>query len=535
MPLKEGSSQEVISENISEMIKSGHSREQAIAAAMEKAGKSNSEDAEVDIRRIYTTEKLSEHMAETPEGFLVCFDVPITRVGEFTYKVNETPIKGSKNGFVTIQRDEDEVFAEGAIKSFEGKPVTINHPDEIVNPDNWKEYAHGTVQNVRRGQGELEDLLIADLCLTTSNAINLVKSGLRQVSCGYDAKYVQLDSGVGKQTKIVGNHVALVVKGRAGNRCAIMDEDCTCCGKCSKENKTCKEDIGEMKKSTVKDVLHRIFPKLNLDSVKDEDLEMGSESEVPAGGESSPEVLQQAAAEVKEAAVAIVEAAKMVAESAEKAGGQEEVKPEEPAPEIQKPSEDEEGASLADVIAKIVALDAKVQAIIDMFSDIDESSGEGSEVPPEDQPLDPPSDELPEGGKPVEEEEEEEDELTEPVKDAIYQDVISRAEIISPGIRVVKPEKGKFKSSLSKLKRDALATALTKDSASVIKPLVGKKGVNTLTKDALDAVFIAASELIGNANNSKVQKKALTVKDLSSHLDLAAMNAKNKAFWSKNK
>ena len=40
-PLKSGSSKAVISKNIREMIKSGHPRAQAIAAAMSKAGKSN--------------------------------------------------------------------------------------------------------------------------------------------------------------------------------------------------------------------------------------------------------------------------------------------------------------------------------------------------------------------------------------------------------------------------------------------------------------------------------------------------------------
>lgn len=39
-PLRKGRSQKVISENISEMIKAGHPRDQAIAAAMSNAGKS---------------------------------------------------------------------------------------------------------------------------------------------------------------------------------------------------------------------------------------------------------------------------------------------------------------------------------------------------------------------------------------------------------------------------------------------------------------------------------------------------------------
>lgn len=40
MPLKKGSSQKVISSNIREMIKAGHPKDQAVAAAMNKAGKS---------------------------------------------------------------------------------------------------------------------------------------------------------------------------------------------------------------------------------------------------------------------------------------------------------------------------------------------------------------------------------------------------------------------------------------------------------------------------------------------------------------
>lgn len=40
MPLKPGKSKSVVSSNISEMIKSGHPKNQAIAAAMSKAGKS---------------------------------------------------------------------------------------------------------------------------------------------------------------------------------------------------------------------------------------------------------------------------------------------------------------------------------------------------------------------------------------------------------------------------------------------------------------------------------------------------------------
>jgi hypothetical protein len=311
----------------------------------------------------YITEQLSEHIGETPEGFLLCKDVPLTRTGTFEYTSSEVPVEASLDGTVKIQRDDDEVFAQNTIASFEGKPVTINHPEGMVTPENWSELAHGIVQNVRRGQGEMSDLLLGDLLITTEKGIELVKSGLREVSCGYDAQYEQIEKGKGRQKEIIGNHIALVTKGRAGGRCAIQDgKTCTGCGKCTcnKDNTiTTKEDIYKMK---AKDLFKRIFPKSRFaDALADEDL--GEPASVE--GMDDVEKAQQAAAEAKASAEQAVEAAQQAAEAAKQASEAKEVnEPPADADPVEEEKIEDEAPDLAAVIERLDKLEALVQELI---------------------------------------------------------------------------------------------------------------------------------------------------------------------------
>lgn len=173
----------------------------------------------------YIDEKLSDNQALTPEGFLLCRNVPIARTGDQLYLADEIGLDPRGDGLVKIIRDADEVFRPETKASFEGKPVTIDHPDGVVTPKNWRQLTVGTVQNVRRGDGIQDDLLLADLLITDQRGIEAVRGGLREVSCGYDAEYIQLEPGIGKQADIIGNHVALVERGRAGPRCSIQDKE----------------------------------------------------------------------------------------------------------------------------------------------------------------------------------------------------------------------------------------------------------------------------------------------------------------------
>lgn len=178
------------------------------------------------MARFFVQSRLSDRIAETPEGYLLCSGVPIARTGSLDYLPEEVGIDAAEGSeTVTVYRLAEDLFAPAAMASFEGKPFTVDHPDEDVNPDNWQSLAAGHVQNVARGVGAEADLLLGDVLVTKASAIKAVRSGMREISCGYDAEYVSIAPGVGRQIKIQGNHVALVDAGRCGARVAIRDGD----------------------------------------------------------------------------------------------------------------------------------------------------------------------------------------------------------------------------------------------------------------------------------------------------------------------
>lgn len=178
-----------------------------------------------DRMGFYAPGALGKSRRLTPEGFLLCENVAIARTGTQVYSPQELALEPNKAGEIRIERLPEEVFRDETVASFEGKPVTVNHPNEFVSPDNWQQLAVGVTQNVRRGTGIEDDLLFADLLITSADAIAYVNRDLPELSCGYDSDYEQTEPGRGVQRNIIGNHVALVERGRAGPRCAINDEE----------------------------------------------------------------------------------------------------------------------------------------------------------------------------------------------------------------------------------------------------------------------------------------------------------------------
>lgn len=167
----------------------------------------------------YYGSQISPHLVDTPEGFLICKDVPIARTGPQDYLARELMLDGDPDRLITVQRHPEDVFEEATLASFEGKPICDGHPPENVSPENYAAYTKGHVQNVRRDG----DYIVADLYINDANLANEVRNNVkREVSCGYLCNYVPDGAGY-KQSRIRGNHVAVVPKGRAGAAVAIHD------------------------------------------------------------------------------------------------------------------------------------------------------------------------------------------------------------------------------------------------------------------------------------------------------------------------
>ena len=172
---------------------------------------------------LYYADRISENIRRRePEGYLICVNVPIARSGTQQYLQDELGQSG--DDMKTVYRPEEEVFSPATMASFEGMPVTNDHPDteDGVTAENIQWLQKGHAQNVRRGTGAERNMLIADLVITDPDTIQEVLDGKREISCGYNYELCEEDGKL-VQRQIRGNHIAIVDKGRAGKRVSIKD------------------------------------------------------------------------------------------------------------------------------------------------------------------------------------------------------------------------------------------------------------------------------------------------------------------------
>lgn len=192
-----------------------------------------------EIRRfdnIDHSEWMTTPFERTTEGFLKGRAI-VTCCGVFTYKRADG----------TLQRElrlPEEVFAPATLESLKLKPVTLNHPTELVTPENADMLQVGSLgdnpsctNQEYNGNGEPTDWkkltdglnVAVDMIITKKDAIDAVINGKQGLSMGYTCDIEMAEPGSTWcgveydyiQRNIKYNHCAIVDAGRAGDNAKI--------------------------------------------------------------------------------------------------------------------------------------------------------------------------------------------------------------------------------------------------------------------------------------------------------------------------
>lgn len=192
-----------------------------------------------EIRRfdnIDHSEWMTTPFERTTEGFLKGRAI-VTCCGVFTYKRADG----------TLQRElrlPEEVFAPATLESLKLKPVTLNHPTELVTPENADMLQVGSLgdnpsstNQEYNWNGEPTDWkkltdglnVAVDMIITKKDAIDAVINGKQGLSMGYTCDIEMAEPGSTWcgveydyiQRNIKYNHCAIVDAGRAGDNAKI--------------------------------------------------------------------------------------------------------------------------------------------------------------------------------------------------------------------------------------------------------------------------------------------------------------------------
>lgn len=441
-----------------------------------------------DFAGYYTPEKIGKTRRITPEGFLVLEGTPIARTGEQIYAGHELDgLTPNGAGYITVQRLPEEVFRPETLQSFEGKDFVIEHPPDGVDVTNWKNHTVGHVQNVRRGEGIEDDLIVADIIVKDPMAVDYVNKHLPELSAGYNADYDEVEPGKALQRNIIGNHVAAVKAGRAGARVAVRDH---------------QTDAGVIEMSKVNSsVLRAVLAAVGIKTEDASKVEaaMLAAPTTDAEGESNSE-LKNISNDMK--AIKDWMAARDAEREEEKK--QKDAKAAKDAEESAKKEEKKEEAEEHEKTGDTV-LEAEGPGMVMNLGKTWKGSMTGDSA------------------------------ATEPV----YQAVVARAEILAPGI--TKPTadslKGNKGTALASFMRTALEKHVTADGGLAnVGPFLMGDSIGNLKGERLIGVFNGAAALARQRNNQRSTTiQSRHTGDFSKPSSIADINERNRKFWAERK
>jgi len=481
---------------------------------------------------VYSVQKIGETRERLPDGSLLCRDVPIARLGQMTYDQSELPVDPAKDGTITVHRDAETLFHPDTISSFEGVPITLNHPPGVMlSPANYQTFSRGSLTHLRRGDGNHADMLVGDAIVRDAQAIDAIeKRGWREVSPGYDADYEPIEGRPGhyRQHNIIGNHLALVQRGRGGAQCAVGDH----------LSPLLESRMAFKKKSWG----HKLLSAL---STNDAD---GVEEAIREGSMEEPE----------EGGFVMDRRTRDNGERIE--------------PTVTVPAKDED--PLAEIKAQIAALTAKVETLVKPVTDAElteqsaadrmaaKMRADGmsedkireclamcgltpSDVARADESAGATVDEEAAAVSEIEDEAERLDDTNRaPTGDAaftaVFRDAIATAEVLNPGQKT--PTMDAKGTSVSKrnvihaIRCRALDAAMADaDKGAIVRHFVGKRGTKVMTHDAVFAAFRAAGDAVRRANQAP--KSQFTPPRIDNHsgasVTPASINQRNREYFAK--
>lgn len=457
---------------------------------------------------ILKEKKLGRTQSVTREGYLLCEGVPVARCGELLYGEHELSGLDAVDGLIRVSRTPEDVFLGESVASFAGKPVILTHQGGEITAETWRDHSVGVVLNPRQGEGEEAQLLMADLLITDSAAIRMVRANPGQeVSAGYDADYEQLGPGKARQFNIFGNHVALVKQGRCGPRCSIGDEAMpTSRVKMTRKPLTMRDAILKAFRTGDAEMLERVMesadPGLMSDPVPSE-VGTGDPGENGMAGHSITVNINGATGAVTPDAVPGADPAPGAPGAAPAPAAD----PNAAVPAWAQPLMD----GMATINARLDAVEAAIAG------DEPDADPDADPDPEEDPDSDPDNLEM-KDAKTKDGMEKEMKDVTPKDKplnmDAAslrtaYADVRAKAEVLVPGVKLITMD-GKaapevaFKT-LCDFKRRVLGRAHTADAtAAILAPITNGKNFRTMACDSIGITFDAAAALVSAANRAKL-------------------------------
>lgn len=168
----------------------------------------------------YDTAPINRITQDAQTGFVHITNVPIAIVGVFPYM--------KADGSVEMEAKlPTELLSEGTVSSANSKPITDNHPDELVTQVNARNYMKGFTATNAHVEN---DTLKVDMTITDKSLIDEINKGKQELSIGFETEVVPKKGeykGVAYdsvQKNIQINHVAVVEQGRAGHSVRLLGD-----------------------------------------------------------------------------------------------------------------------------------------------------------------------------------------------------------------------------------------------------------------------------------------------------------------------